>query len=125
MTERLIPYLLTCGPFLLTVAAWAKLYWARQRQWPRPVALVALGIVSANAALAASTFLYYDFRPSSLPPWQNPQIFNLGLLFLLAPIGMVVGFVAAARGAPKWLICIVEIASVLLLVVGLMASAAV
>ena len=123
MTVLLNPYLLTCGPFVLALAAWTKLYWARQ--WPRPIALVALGIVSANAALAAGTFLYYDFSPSPLPPWQNPQILTLGLLFLLAPIGMIVGFVAAIRGAPKWLICIVEIASVPLLVVGVMASNAV
>ena len=40
-------------------------------------------------------------------------------------IGMIVGFVAAARGAPKWLICIVEGASVPLLVVGFLACGAV
>jgi hypothetical protein len=125
MTERLIPYLLTCGPFVLTLAAWTKLYRARQPEWPRPIALIALGIVSANAALAAGTFLYYDFRPPPLPPWQNPQTLTLGLLFLLAPIGMIVGFVAAVRGAPKWLICLVEVASVPLLVVGFLATAAV
>jgi len=123
MAVRLIPYLLTCGPFALALAAWTRLYWARQL--PRPIALIALGTVSANAALAAGTFLYYDFRPSPLPPWQNPQILTLGLLFLLAPIGMIIGFVAAVRGAPKWLTCIVEIASVPLLVVGVMASNAV
>lgn len=38
---------------------------------------------------------------------------------------MIVGFVAAARGAPKWLICIVEGASVPLLVVGFLACGAV
>jgi hypothetical protein len=38
---------------------------------------------------------------------------------------MIVGFIAAARGAPKWLICMVEIASVPLLVVGLFAVGAV
>lgn len=86
---------------------------------------MALGIVTANAALGAGTFLYYDFEPSPQPPWQNLQILTLGLLFFLAPIGMIVGFVAAARGTPKWLICIVEIASVPLLVVGVMASNAV
>ena len=123
MTGRLILYLLTCGPFVLALAAWTKLYWARQ--WPRPIALIALGIVSANAALATGAVLYYEFRPSPLPPWQNPQILTLGLLFLLAPIGMIAGFVAAVRGAPKWLICIVEIASMPLLVVGVMASNAV
>lgn len=124
MTVRLIQYLLTCGPFLLVLAAWTRLY--RARQWPKPIALIALGIVSANAALAAGTFLYYEFRPPShLPPWEDPEILNLALLSLLSPIGMIVGFVAAVRGAPKWLICIVEIASLPLLVVGVMASNAV
>ena len=126
MNERVIPYMLTCGPFVLTLCAWMKLYWARQRQWPQPVALVALGIVSANAILAACTFLYFDSKPSHpLPPWEDRQVLTLGLLLLLAPVGMIVGFFAALRGAPKWLIGIVEIASVPLLVVGLMASAAV
>ena len=123
MTQRLIPYLLTCGPFVLALAAWTKLYWARQ--WPRPIALIALGILSANAALAAGTYLYYGFKPSPLPPWQNPEILHLAMLFLLAPIGMIVGFVAAVRGAPKWLTCIVEIASVPLFIIGVMASNAV
>jgi hypothetical protein len=127
MTGRLILSMFTCGPLALILAAWLKLYCARQRQWPHALALVALGIVSANAALAASTFLYYELRPPShlLPPWEDQGILQLGLLFLLAPIGMVVGVVAGVRGAPKWLICIVEIASLPLLVVGLMAGAAV
>ena len=126
MNEVLIPYMLTCGPLGLTLCAWVKLYSARQRQWPDPVALTALGIVSANAILAAVTFIYFDSKPSHpLPPWEDLQVLTLGLLLLLAPVGMIVGFFAALRGAPKWLIGIVEIASVPLLVVGLMASGAV
>jgi hypothetical protein len=127
MTGRAIPYILTCCPLLLILAAWMKLYWGRQRQWPNALALLALGIVSANAALAATTFLYYELKPPShfLPPWQDPQILTLGLLFLLAPIGMILGIVAGVHGAPKWLICIMEIASVPLLVVGIMAGSAV
>jgi hypothetical protein len=38
---------------------------------------------------------------------------------------MILGVVAGVHGAPKWLIGIVEIASVPLLVVGLMAGSAV
>jgi hypothetical protein len=127
MTGRFVLYILTCGPFLLVVIAWTKLYWSRQQQRPAAPALLALSIVSANASLAASTFLYFQFRasPPWRPPWEDPQILTLGLLLLLAPVGMVVGAVAGARGGPKWLICIVEIASVPLLVVGLMASGAV
>jgi hypothetical protein len=124
MTQRLILCLLTCGPILLTLASWIRIYSKRQR--PRPVALIALGVVTSNAALAAGTFLYYELRPSPWqPPWKDPEILRLALLFLLAPIGMILGLIAGLRGAPKWLICIVEIASLPLLVVGFFACAAV
>jgi len=127
MTRQVIPYMLTCGPFVLALGAWMKLYWARRGKWPNALALLALGFVTANAALAAGTFLYYEFRPPShfLPPWQDPEILQLALLFLLAPIAMILGVVAGVRGAPKWLVCIVEIASVPLLLLGVMASNAV
>jgi len=84
-------------------------------------------MVSANAILAAATFLYYELRPPShfLPPWQDPEVLQLGLLFLLAPIGIILGVVAGIHGAPKWLIAVVEIASVSLLVVGFMAGVSV
>jgi hypothetical protein len=127
MTGRVVLYLLTCGPFVLTLAAWMKLYLVRQRQSPHALGLVALGVVSANGALAAATLLYYEVRPPShfLPPWQDPEILQFALLGLLAPIGMILGVVAGIQGAPKWLICVLEIASLPLLVVGIMAGAAV
>jgi len=127
MNGRLTLYMLTCGPLVLTLIAWAKLHWQRQRQPPNALALVALGMASANAALAATTFLYYELRPPShfVPPWQDPEILQLGLLLLLAPIGMILGVVAGVRGAPKWLVVVVEIASVPLLIVGFMAGVAV
>ena len=86
MTRRLLVLcLLSCGPFVLMLAAWIGLYCTRQRQRPLPITLVALGIVSANAFLAAGTFFYYEFRLSVfLPPWQDPEILTFGWLFLLA-----------------------------------------
>ena len=108
------------------LAAWTTLYRTRQRGWPRPVALIALSIVSANALLAAGLFLRYELKPSpELPPWQDPEILTLALLFLLAPVGMIAGLIAAVNGAPKWLICILEIASLPLFVVGVLACGAV
>jgi hypothetical protein len=123
MNGRFIACILTCGSLLLTLAAWLKLYWAPRHQRDA-LALSALAITSANAALACGTFLYYELRPPTrfLPPWQDPEILQLGLLFLLAPIGMILGVVAGVRGAPKWLIGVVEIASLPLFVVGLMAA---
>jgi hypothetical protein len=112
MSSRFILYIVTCGPLLLTLAAWMRLYLAPRDQ-RHALALLALGIASANAALACGTLLYYEFRPLShfLPPWQDPEILHLGLLFLLAPVEMILGVVAGVQGAPKWLMGIVEIAS--------------
>lgn len=119
--------LFSCGPLLLTVAAWGRLYWLRDRQGPLRFTIIALSILTANATFAAGTYAYYQVHPPSalLPPWKGPQILNFGLLFLLAPIGMIVGGVAAARGTAKWLVWLVELASVPLLVLGFFASMAV
>jgi hypothetical protein len=126
MTSRFIPWLLTCVPLVLAIAAWVELYRRRKKSTLSPVVFVALGLASANALLAASEFTYYEFRPAHfVAPWNDPQILALASLFLLAPAAMIAGAVAAARGAPKWLICIVEIASIPLLIIGFFASAAV
>jgi len=119
--------MMTCGPLVLTLAAWLRVYWTRRQERPHAFGLLALGVASSNAALAAGTFLYYQLRPPShfVPPWQDPEILQLAMLGLLAPIAMILGVVAVVVGAPKWLIGIVEIASVPLLVVGIMASSAV
>jgi len=118
--------LFSCGPLALTIAAWLCLYWVQNRQRPR-LAVLALSIVTANALFAAWTYTYYLMHPPSpsLPPWKDPQILNFGLLFLLAPIGMIVGGVAATRGTAKWLTLVIEVASVPLLVLGFFASVAV
>ncbi len=116
MMVRLLPYLLTCGPFVLTLAAWIKM--TRVRPVPSPLTWAALVIVSANAALGAGTYLWYGFRPTHLPPWKDPETLTLAILFFTAPIGMIVGLIAAARRAPPWLVILLEIASLPLLLVG-------
>jgi hypothetical protein len=118
--------LFSCGPLALTIAAWIGLSWVRGLQRLR-LAIIALSIVTANATFAAGTYAYYRVHPPSpsLPPWRDPQILNFGLLFLFAPIGMIVGGIAATRGTAKWLILILEVASIPLLVLGFFAAAAV
>lgn len=115
---------LTCGPLVILLATWCKLVWTKQR--PRPIAFAALVIATANASFAVWNFLYYHFKSSpDLPPWKNPEILNYGLFFLLAPIPMIVGSFAAARGAPKWLTYSIWIASAPLLLIGFFAAVAV
>lgn len=105
------------------LGAWVVLYRRQHAKTLLPIGFVALGFATANALLAAGTFAYYELRPSGFgPPWEDPEILHLALLFLLAPVAMVLGFVAAVRGAPKWLMGLVELASVPLLVVGFFAT---
>ena len=116
--------MLTCGPLVLTLAAWLRVYWTRRQERPHAFGVLALGVASANAALAAGTFLYHELRPPShfVPPWQDPETLQLAMLSLFAPVAMILGVVAVIVGAPKWLIGIVEIASFPLFVVGIMAG---
>lgn len=111
---------------MIALCAWMKVYWVPRNQ-RHVLALLALSIASVNAALACGTFLYYELRPSRifLPPWQDPETLQLGLLFLFSPVAMILGIIAGARGAPKWLIAVVEIVSLPLFIVGIIAGSAV
>lgn len=123
--KRMLLLLLSCTPLAIMLVAWAILYGC-QRERVLPIGFIALGVATANAIFASGIFSYYELRPAGfLPPWHDPEILNLGLLFLLAPVAMVLGVVAAVRGAPKWLMGLVELSSVPLLIVGLFAVAAV
>jgi hypothetical protein len=118
--------LLTCGPFVLALAAWASQFWMWRRQKPGSMTLAALGIFSASASLAAWTFFYYDFRPpSNPPPWQDSEIFVIALLLLPVMVAMLFALGAVLRGAPKWLMAMVEIGSLPLLFLSCMAIGAV
>jgi len=75
---------------------------------------------------AAWVFVYYQLHPLPyLPPWKDPLTLDLGLLFLMAPVGMIIGLIALARGAPKWLTIVLEIISLPLFLTGLLAGVSV
>ncbi len=79
MSGRFILYILTCGPLLLTLAAWMRLYWAPRDQ-RHALALLALGIASANAALACGTLLLQR-TPAKAPDYWS--LTKLGYNFIL------------------------------------------
>lgn len=126
MPMQIVPWLFNCAPLAIMLVGWAILYQRREVRTIRVIGLVALGLATANALFAAATFTYYELQPRGfLPPWQDPEILNLGLLFFLAPAAMVLGVIGAVRGVPKWLMGLVEVASVPLLLVGVSAVVAV
>jgi hypothetical protein len=121
---RILLYLFSCGPLVLTLAACIKVYRARGNGWLRPIALIALAVTSVIAGYSAAVSIYYGLRPtpSSVPPWKDPFVLDMALLFLLAPIAGVLGLILAGkRAAPIWLIAVIEIASVPLFLLGIMA----
>jgi hypothetical protein len=104
---------------LLCVWAWARVY---DRWFVEPrhfSSLAALAIATGLSAFTAGTDIYFAVKPSSLPPWQSPEVALKGSLFLLAPIGVVIGWLAHRRRGPTWLFWIVEIVSGYLTVYGL------
>jgi hypothetical protein len=126
MSENLLPLVMVCGPSLVVMATWVATLVQVQRIQVRPITWVALGVVTANAFWASYIYFFYRLHPSPWQaPWRDPQILNYALLFLMAPIGMLLTFVAAARGAPKWLFWALELSSAPLLLIGFLATGAV
>lgn len=124
MIQRFVFYLFACGPLILTLAAWLKLFLERRKGWPRPIALIALAVTCAVAVYSAVLTIYFAIRPTPprVPPWEDSFVLDMAMLFLLAPIAGILGLVLAGkRAGPGWLIAVIEIASVPLLLLGVIA----
>lgn len=122
MGDRQILWLLTCSPLALVLVAWLGVLWRWRLRHQAKLALIALGIATLNAVLAATTAIRYKFQPSPLPPWKDPQTLDLASLALLAFAAIIVGLIALVYKAPWWLVAVVELSSVPLLIVGVWAS---
>jgi hypothetical protein len=73
------------------------------------------------AASAAFIYIYYELKPPShLPPWKDSETLDLGSFGLFAPLGLIIAFVAAVRGASKWVVLPVLVALSILTLVGFM-----
>jgi|GEM_PF-3007232 len=121
-----VPLLLTCGPALLSTFAMlraAKDYRAGQL---RSLPLWAVGSAWLVTGYAAYIFLYYTLKPSpGLPPWKDPETLHLGLLFLLAPVGLIATAIAGVRGASRWTVLPLLAALLVLFFVGVLEGASV
>jgi hypothetical protein len=121
--KMLVPSLISFMPLIVTLSGWIKAYRSRRVESLHPFALVLLAFVTAFAVVPACSFVYFRLSPVHLPPWQNPEVALLGWFFLLGPFCMVLGFLAF-RKEPKWLFWVLEVASVWLTGLGLLAVAA-
>jgi hypothetical protein len=124
--QLLLPLLFTCGPALLSVLAFVKIFKEYRSAQAQPIALWSVGGILLVTAYAAYISIYYAIKPPpDSPPWKDPVTLDLGLLFLLAPIGLVLAVIARLRGASKWVVTPLVAALLVLFLVGCLAAASV
>jgi hypothetical protein len=123
MTSALVSHLVIFMPVIVTLSGWTRAYRKRRTEQLHPFALTLLAAVTGLAAIAAASFVYFDFRPVHLPPWQSPEVMLFGWLFILGPACMAVGFLALGK-QPKWLFWVLELASLWLTGLGVLGSSA-
>jgi hypothetical protein len=116
-----VPVLLTCSPTLISGLALGRALWEYKSGRAKPSAVIAVCGALLIAASAAFIYIYYELKPPShLPPWKDPETLDLGSFGLFAPLGLITAFVAAVRGASKWVVLPVLVALSILTLVGFM-----
>jgi hypothetical protein len=119
MDFHLVPVLLTCSPTLISGLALGRVLWEYKSGRAKPSAVIAVCGALLIAASAAFIYIYYELKPPShLPPWKDPETLDLGSFGLFAPLGLITAFVAAVRGASKWVVLPVLVALSILTLVG-------
>jgi hypothetical protein len=117
-----VSHLIFFTPLIVTIAGWIRAY--RKDSEPlHPFALTLLIGVTGVAAFAAASFVYFDFNPVHLPPWQSPEVRLFAWIFILGLASMALSFLALGN-KPKWLFWILGIASLWMTVLGLLAASA-
>lgn len=84
---------------------------------------VLLAFVTALAVVAASSFVYFELRPEHLPPWQSTEVVLFGWFLILGPASVLLSFLALRKN-PMWLFWVLEVASVWLTGLGVLAAMA-
>ncbi len=114
-------WVFSCGPLAITVAAWIRFLMSKRDKTVHSPGFISLMMVSANTTFAAYLAIRYTIYPvdSAAPPWENGEQMGFAGLFFLAPIGMIVTAIGGFRGVSKWLVLLLELASLLLVVIGL------
>ena len=126
MRLLVVPLFLTMGPAVLSTFALARTLRDHRKGQLRSLPLLAVWGAWLIAAYAAYTFFHYTLKPSpNLPPWKDPETLDLGLLFLLAPIGVVLTVVVGVRGASRWVVIPLGAAMLILSLVGVLEVASV
>lgn len=123
MTKALISHVIPLMPVILTCGGWSRVFAKRHTEPLCPLAYVLLASVTLLALFAAGTFIYFEIRPEHLPPWQSAEVMTFGSFLLLGPASVLVSLLALGR-APICLFCVLELTSVWLTGLGLLASAA-
>jgi hypothetical protein len=122
----IVPLFLTCGPAVFATFAVVDALKGYKSGKLRAFPVGCVGGAWLITFYAAYIFLRYTLKPSpDLPPWKDPETLDLGLLFLLAPIGLVLTMIAGLRGASRWAVVPLVAALLVLFLVGILEGASV
>lgn len=123
MIRVLVPYLISFMPLIVTASGWVGAYRKRHSEPLHSFAFVLLAFVTALAVVAASSFVYFELRPEHLPPWQSTEVVLFGWFLILGPASVLLSFLALRKN-PMWLFWVLEVASVWLTGLGVLAAMA-
>lgn len=123
MTKALISHVIPLMPAIVTCTGWTRVFAKRRTEPLHPLAYVPFVFVTLLALFAAGTFIYFEIRPVHLPPWESAEVITFGSFLLLGPASVLVSLLALGR-TPIWLFWVLELTSVWLTGLGLLAAAA-
>jgi len=120
MTRVLVRHVIALMPLIVALSGWVGAYRKRRSEPLCPSAFALLAFVTALAVVAAGSFVYFELRPEYLPAFESTQV-RLFLWFLiLGPACILIGFGTLGK-EPKWLFWVLEVASVWMTALGLLA----
>src|ERR1700689_2500145 len=110
-------FFLLCTPLFVLMPLWIGL--ARHYRATNRMTLAAIVCATIVAIWAFSVYVRTALNPSLLdePPWKGINL-DVALLGFIGPIAVIMGFVAAARGARWWQVLLVELSAVPLTLIG-------
>ena len=96
----------------------------RRNERPNVLSLFALLFATGNALWAIDCTWQALVEQANTPPWKGANL-DMGLLALTAPLGMLAGPFLFARGIPRWLVLLLEMALAPLALLGFLAAVSV
>ena len=110
-------FLWLCVPLFLLVPLWVSL--VRHYRATKKITIAAIVCATIVAFRAASLYVRIARNPAlrSEPPWKGINL-DAALLGFIGPVAVIVGLIAAFKGARWWQVLLIELSSIPLTLIG-------